>query len=596
MAAGNSPVSLISEDIVEDVRRFNMNSEALNSALISSNSSYHVVVITGPQSSGKSTLFNKAFGLEFRMMNSTITSQTTQGIDMTVSNRYSRVFLDMEGGDSFERFTNQASHVERMILGFGSTVADVLVYNIWMNEIGSRTSQIEPISKIISHYLSSCGEKRKILFTIRDVPSDEDKENLKLNLSEMFRKAVQKAVNENNLRTNGQNLRQVEETKRPPNKYNLRSESLSLKQVEETKSAASKDNLPRKALNPKQVEELFYLDFAFIGRYDKKNNRFISADLENFRGKIDSLLQEIDLRSAFILSELFKKSWDSISKEEIINTYKICSNAKYVKQIREELICSCQSLSEIIAKGGKYENHLKQIKQEFTLRINKTKDECLKQALNNIYDEEIVQQEIVLERKVFEYLVKQYFEKTTGKTNLLSDYISMYRELDKLDKDRERISKNNYKDFLHKLAFEKELYFKTIVQSIRKIYNDSYFKIKQLRETYYKWKESQNINKEVKELETSCYRALSTIRHILVYIGFCAIPSASAVAAYFGLISVPYALLIGGVGIGLGIWALSWSREDVWKSLANKARNKIMSAPEYQEMIGNYQLLVSNIL
>jgi hypothetical protein len=71
-----SPVALILEHVKEEVKEerkkgkvnFSFNNPALDSFSYNSTSYLHVIAIAGSQSSGKSTLLDKAYGFSFPMI------------------------------------------------------------------------------------------------------------------------------------------------------------------------------------------------------------------------------------------------------------------------------------------------------------------------------------------------------------------------------------------------------------------------------------------------------------------------------------------------------------------------------------------------
>jgi hypothetical protein len=134
MRASGSQADLIEEEKPDGRWIFNFNTQALNDQLndllSSSNLSRDLTIIVVPQSSGKSTLFNKLFNLGLPTMSPQNRCQTTE---------YPNIFSDMEGGSSSERHRGNASYVERMISAFGIKVSSPMIYNLDVKDIRRQT-------------------------------------------------------------------------------------------------------------------------------------------------------------------------------------------------------------------------------------------------------------------------------------------------------------------------------------------------------------------------------------------------------------------------------------------------------------------------
>lgn len=97
---------------------------------------YHVASILGAQSSGKSTLLNLLFGTQFRTMDETSGRyQVTQGVWMGISTTSPILVFDLEGTDSRERGEG-AANFERKIALFALALSEVLIVNIWAQDVG----------------------------------------------------------------------------------------------------------------------------------------------------------------------------------------------------------------------------------------------------------------------------------------------------------------------------------------------------------------------------------------------------------------------------------------------------------------------------
>jgi hypothetical protein len=98
---------------------------------------YHTVAVLGCQSSGKSTLLNLLFGTRFPTMDASLGRyQVTRGIWLGVDERSGQILLlDLEGTDSRERGETAASFERKSAL-FALALAEVLIINVWAQDIG----------------------------------------------------------------------------------------------------------------------------------------------------------------------------------------------------------------------------------------------------------------------------------------------------------------------------------------------------------------------------------------------------------------------------------------------------------------------------
>lgn len=126
------------------------------------NKHYVVVAVMGPQSSGKSTLMNHVFGTEFTEMNHEKgRSQTTRGVwmaraekpnsfDSTDANKGPKpiLVLDLEGTDGRERGEDDTSFEKQTAL-FAMASADVLMVNMWCNDLGREVASGKPLLKVV---------------------------------------------------------------------------------------------------------------------------------------------------------------------------------------------------------------------------------------------------------------------------------------------------------------------------------------------------------------------------------------------------------------------------------------------------------------
>lgn len=179
-------------EVVQVVDQYGNFNEELNSFVQRSNvgksgTNYQIISITGPQSSGKSTLMNvlvsrgfvlqhkKAiqtqdeahltyrnyknsnfpllqFGTTFEEMDAVSgRSQTTKGIWLANSEKIpepSSLIVDLEGSDGRERGEDDNSF-ERQSSLFALAISDILVVNMWAKDVGREAGAGKPLLKTI---------------------------------------------------------------------------------------------------------------------------------------------------------------------------------------------------------------------------------------------------------------------------------------------------------------------------------------------------------------------------------------------------------------------------------------------------------------
>jgi len=135
---------------------------------------YHVVAVMGCQSSGKSTLLNLLFGTQFRTMDAnTGRYQVTQGIWLSKDEDFPILVLDLEGTDSRER-GEEAASFERKSTLFALAVADVLIVNMWAQDVGryvaANLALLRTVLELNLQLFQNDRDHRKtkLLFVLRD--------------------------------------------------------------------------------------------------------------------------------------------------------------------------------------------------------------------------------------------------------------------------------------------------------------------------------------------------------------------------------------------------------------------------------------------
>eukprot|EP00834_Sanchytrium_tribonematis_P004964 NODE_273_length_11040_cov_1.244036.p3 type:complete len:447 gc:universal NODE_273_length_11040_cov_1.244036:8331-6991(-) len=138
------------------------------------NKPYTLLSIVGSQSSGKSTLLNELFNLNFSVMQSS-RQQTTRGIVASSYHSDSRqvIVCDVEGSDGREHGDQQ--HHERCLMLFALSVSDVLLFNVFENAVGlyhgANMGLMRMVLEIYHEIFISKSEevhKKTLLFVVRD--------------------------------------------------------------------------------------------------------------------------------------------------------------------------------------------------------------------------------------------------------------------------------------------------------------------------------------------------------------------------------------------------------------------------------------------
>ncbi|QGN15949.1 protein SEY1 [Kluyveromyces marxianus] len=162
---------------------------------------YHVISVFGSQSSGKSTLLNKLFRTKFDTMDAQVKrQQTTKGIWLSHSSYvYNSLgeeassdetpdffVLDVEGSDGAERGEDQ--DFERKAALFALSVSEVLIVNMWENQVGLyQGNNMGLLKTVFEVNLSLFGKSEKrhkvaLLFVIRDFTGQTPLESLETSL------------------------------------------------------------------------------------------------------------------------------------------------------------------------------------------------------------------------------------------------------------------------------------------------------------------------------------------------------------------------------------------------------------------------------
>jgi len=166
---------------------------------------YAIVGIMGCQSSGKSTLLNLLFGTKFREMDAAVgRQQTTLGIWMDTAVTTDKiVVMDVEGTDSGERGEDRTTF-ERQTCMFALAMAEILVINMWENDIGRYTASNLGILKTIFEVnlqLFKNTNKMMLLFTIRDYQGSTPVANLREKVLEAVRRIWNEAQKPEDFKT-----------------------------------------------------------------------------------------------------------------------------------------------------------------------------------------------------------------------------------------------------------------------------------------------------------------------------------------------------------------------------------------------------------
>lgn len=134
---------------------------------------YNMLAILGPQSSGKSTLLNGLFGTTFPTMQSQEGRyQCTKGIWLGRSAHSNTLVMDVEGTDGRERGEAEVAFEKKTSL-FSLALAEVLIVNMWMQDVGRNNAANLPLLKTVFDINLQLFQKEKrsktmLLFIVRD--------------------------------------------------------------------------------------------------------------------------------------------------------------------------------------------------------------------------------------------------------------------------------------------------------------------------------------------------------------------------------------------------------------------------------------------
>ena len=138
---------------------------------------YQTIGIIGCQSSGKSTLLNHVFNTNFEIMSDDKgRAQTTKGIWVGLNKEFKVIIFDVEGTDSKER-GDERFKFEQCSSLFTLAMSDVLMINMWTNDIGRYTASNYGILKVVFEQnlkLFQQESEKKIIIVLRDFDSKVD--------------------------------------------------------------------------------------------------------------------------------------------------------------------------------------------------------------------------------------------------------------------------------------------------------------------------------------------------------------------------------------------------------------------------------------
>ena len=138
---------------------------------------YQTLGIIGCQSSGKSTLLNHIFNTNFEIMSDDKgRAQTTKGIWIGLCKEFNTILFDVEGTDSKERGDDRMKFEQCSSL-FTLAMSDVLMINMWTQDIGRYTASNYGILKVVFEQnlkLKQQESEKKIIIVLRDFDPDVD--------------------------------------------------------------------------------------------------------------------------------------------------------------------------------------------------------------------------------------------------------------------------------------------------------------------------------------------------------------------------------------------------------------------------------------
>jgi GTP1/Obg family GTP-binding protein len=139
---------------------------------------YKSIAIIGCQSSGKSTLLNILFETDFEELNQSNKgmAQTTKGIWVAHNKDKNILIYDIEGTDSRERGDERLTFEQTTSL-FALAMADVLMINMWTQDVGRYTASNYGLLKVIFEVnlklFAQSQSQKKLIFILRDFNKHE---------------------------------------------------------------------------------------------------------------------------------------------------------------------------------------------------------------------------------------------------------------------------------------------------------------------------------------------------------------------------------------------------------------------------------------
>lgn len=155
------------------------------------------IAIFGTQGSGKSTLLNETFATTFPVLDTTVgRGRCTKGVWLYSADSVN--LIDTEGFDSVDRSEDERLFERQMAL-FCVAMADVVLVNLWLGEVGRHTGShldvLESILKVGERLVQP--QTKKILFVVRDCGVEENRQLVEQTLTRSVNNLITANNNKN---------------------------------------------------------------------------------------------------------------------------------------------------------------------------------------------------------------------------------------------------------------------------------------------------------------------------------------------------------------------------------------------------------------
>lgn len=548
-------IKLILEDQEEGIR---LNSSDLSNMFMNGNPFIYVISIAGIQNSGKSTLLNKAFGLNFPTMNPSQRRRTTNGIDLAICPKSRFALLDMEGWGGAGQDKIRAD----TITSFGLFISNLLIYNIDEKQI-IHESHMEVLKNMMENQFKVDRQKINMLFCIRDAVENNE---------------IQ-ADDEANIRESVTNLCEMA--------------------LQKLKDEVSEESKIQGITEGTKIQDVLEFDIVCLSVYDKSRGllRNEDDDMERLRDKINRMLTGVEVvtQSRFEYDESTGESRRFLWRNVIPDweeTLKTIINRELTNYTNPSVYGSDwnrlkNSLDEFILENESRRlnepAHIDNLIEHFYQKLDELgrKNHFYIRYMTSKFKEVYQLQAIIQETRFIKFSIKRYFIDKTDGFNFYSDLISIYRKLASRIPDTDR--KYKYKYLIDKCATDESQYKNRVSESLESIIKKSEERIRFFSNQFKVAESYRNIN-----LDPDIANAFSGIREtiyytidLLVHTIFDLIRKVLSFANLLQEMKVRIPVLPGNEGFPREN-SRYWTEEVLWKTMASQIVDSISSDKKIQ--------------